>query len=417
MTTELEAPAALRQQRRPISRSQMEVVASRSVAFFGLLFGAQTFPVMLGQVGQLHTGWFWGYNIAIFGGLLLSVGAAMLRRFVRPINTWIAIAYLVSMVTWPLGFIDHANSPNERPWLWFICTVATAAAAIAFTTWVATVYLVLAPSVYGIIRLTPSGGAAPWGMAALDTVYAILLGGAVLIIITMLRGAAATVDAAQATALARYSHAVRQHATEVERVQVDSIVHDSVLTTLISAARAYSPEAMILSGTMAGNAIGHLKAAAAASPVDDSMVGVEELAERITGAAATLSEPFRARIMGIGAWAISVNVAEALYSASVQAMVNSLQHAGPPQSVDRWLRISGVGTDGLEIEIGDTGAGFEIADVPTERLGLRVSIVERVANAGGCANIVTRPGEGTVVSIRWPEWDDKDENSGGEMPL
>ena len=77
MSTEVAAAEPLRQQRRPISRSQMEVVASRSVAFFGLLFGAQTFPVMLGQVAQLQTAWFWGYNVAILGGLLLSVVASL----------------------------------------------------------------------------------------------------------------------------------------------------------------------------------------------------------------------------------------------------------------------------------------------------------------------------------------------------
>ncbi len=39
---------------------------------------------------------------------------------------------------------------------------------------------------------------------------------------------------------------------------------------------------------------------------------------------------------------------------------------------------------------------------PTSGLGLRVSIVERVANAGGQAEIDSAPGEGTVVTIRWP---------------
>ncbi|MBX3090991.1 MAG: hypothetical protein KF801_00600 [Cryobacterium sp.] len=405
MTTSVESTAPPRLQRRPISRSQMEVVASRSVAFFGLLFGAQTFPVMLGQVGVLQPVWFWGYNVAILGGLLVSVLAAMVRRFVRGINIWILVAYLIAIGTWPLAVVDPTAVAKERPWLWFLCTVATAAAAIALSTWAAAFYLVLAPTVYGVIRLTPSGGGAPWDLAALDTVYAILLGGAVLMIITLLRGAAASVDAAQATALARYSNAIRHHATEVERVQVDSIVHDSVLTTLISAARAFSPDAMELSATMASNAIGHLREAAAASPDDDSLVSVEQLASRITGAAETLSAPITARVQGVGAGNVTVQVAEALYSASVQAMVNSLQHAGKDDSVDRWLRITGVGADGLDIEIGDTGAGFDPDDVPVGRLGLRVSIVERVASAGGRADIASGPGEGTVVSIRWPDAD------------
>src|SRR5690606_10979367 len=68
---------------------------------------------------------------------------------------------------------------------------------------------------------------------------------------TMLRGAAATVDAAQATALSGYIDAVREHATEVERVQVDAIVHDSVLTTLLSAGKAHDPESQAMAARMA----------------------------------------------------------------------------------------------------------------------------------------------------------------------
>ncbi len=393
-----------------MSRIQVEVVASRSVAFAGLLFAAQTFPVMLGQAPLLHTSWLWFYIVMIFGGLLLGFVAALVRRFVRSANTFIALGYLVAMATWPVASLDPGAIAHERPWLWYLCTISTAAAAIAFTRWWATLYLVVAPSVYGIIRLTPSGGAAPWDLAALDTVYAILLGGAVLIIVTLMRDAAASVDAVHATALARYAHAVRQHATEVERVQVDSIVHDSVLTTLISAARAFSPEGMALSATMASNAVGHLTAAAAATPDDESLVSVDDVSQRIAGAAATLSAKFTTRITNVGAGTVSFQVAEALYSAAVQAMVNSLQHAGSGDTVKRWLRISGVDADGLDIEIGDTGVGFDVDAIPAGRIGLCISIVERVANAGGGANISSSPGEGAVVSIRWPEGD-----SGGEV--
>lgn len=402
MSTEGSVSAAFEQVRRPFSRVRMEVVASRSVAIVGLLFGAQTLPVMLGQVDVLQPAWFWIYNVAIFGGLLLGVGAAIARRFVTPVNAWIALSYLVAVATWPIAYVGAESSSRERPWLWFMCTIATAAAAIAFNRWLAFIYLLVAPTVYGIIRQTPAGGGAPWDLAALDTVYAILLGGAVLTIITLLRDAAASVDTAQATALARYAHAVRQHATEVERVQVDSIVHDSVLTTLISAARAYSPEAMTLSATMAGDAMGHLTEAASTTPEDESSVSVSEVAERLASTAATFPTPFKVRVMGVGAGAVSTLVAESLYSAGVQAMVNSLQHAGSESAVKRWLRITGVDADGLDIEVGDTGAGFDTEAVPHERLGLRVSIVERVTNAGGEVSISSKIGEGAVVSIRWP---------------
>ncbi|MET4782102.1 ATP-binding protein [Glaciihabitans sp. UYNi722] len=394
-----------RQPHNPISRRQIETVVSRSVAIFGLAFGAQSVPAMLGQMSEIQTVWYYVMAIGIFGGLVASIVASFARRLVRFINGYIALAYLVALVIWPFVARDPGMVADDRPWLWLLCTVGTSAAAVAFSTWAATVYLVLAPVVYGIVRITPSGGGKTWESAALDTAYAIILGGAVLILITLLRQAAASVDNAQSTALDRYAHAVRQHATEVERVQVDSIVHDSVLTTLLSAARAYTPEAKELSTRMARNAMGHLKDAAATSPDDDATVSMDQLAHRIVGATATLSAPFELKTAHIENGVIPVQSAEAVYSAAVQAMVNSLQHAGAGDDVRRWLTIQASVGGGIQVDVGDTGAGFDVDSVPTERLGLRVSIIERVANAGGTVEVESSAGRGTVISIVWPHPD------------
>ncbi|GAB3029671.1 hypothetical protein GCM10027052_02080 [Parafrigoribacterium mesophilum] len=405
------SPAALHpathpaQSHKPASRSQIDIVISRSVAIFGLIFGAQTVPAVFGQASQLSESWLFGFVVALFGGLLLAVVASVVQRFVRAVNIYIAVVYLIAMVTWPWGVLDVAATSAGRPWLWYLCTLATAAAAVALSTWMATLYLIVAPLAYALIRVTPSGGGAQWQSALLDAVYAIILGGAVLILMTLLRSAAASLDAAQTTALARYSHAVRQHATEVERVQVDSIVHDSVLTTLLSAASAYDADSKALAGRMAEQAIGHLKDAAAVAPDDAASVALSQVATRIIGATATLSAPFALHSQPVAEGGIPVQAADAVYSASVQAMVNSLQHAGSAPSIERWLSVSGTGTGGLEVQVGDTGVGFDPDDVQVGRLGLRVSILERVTNAGGSVRIDSSPGAGTIITILWPATD------------
>jgi signal transduction histidine kinase len=57
---------------------------------------------------------------------------------------------------------------------------------------------------------------------------------------------------------------------------------------------------------------------------------------------------------------------------------------------------------GILVEIGDTGRGFSMSSIPTERLGVRVSIIERVTNAGGSVEIISAPDHGALVSVRWP---------------
>jgi signal transduction histidine kinase len=395
------APPRGRQVRNPLSLRRVETAVSRSAAGFGIAFLAQSAPALFGQLHTTHPAW----NLVFVPGLLLSVlftiVAAILRRFVRPAFTLFAGVYLVGLVSWPFAILHPDEIGTDSFWLYGIMTVATSMAAIGLhIRWAAT-YLVAIPLIYAIIRLTPPGGSVDLSRAALDSVFALLLGGVITIIFYMLRTAAAAVDRAQQTALERYSHAVRQHAIEAERVQVDAIVHDSVLTTLLSAARAYTPEAKELAATMAGNAIGHLREAVAVSPDQDAMVPAGVLAGRISEAAGTMSQPVEVRTHHLGRVSVPIPVAEAIYSAAVQGMVNSLQHAGP--SVERWVEVRGAGPNGLVVEVGDDGGGFDPATVPTERLGVRVSILERMSSAGGHAEIESAPGRGTRVTLHWPD--------------
>ncbi|HEV7948916.1 MAG TPA: ATP-binding protein [Glaciihabitans sp.] len=392
-----------KQARNPISRRQVEAIISRSVAVFGIVFGAQTVPAVLSQMPLAQPGWNAVAVTAVFASLIVALIASLVRRGVRAAHGVASAIYLIALLSWPSAVIDPALvSSSTNHWLYSLLTVATATAAIGFSTWVATAYLFVVPVIYGVLRLTPAGGSVSPVQSTFDVIYAIILGGAVMIIVTMLRQAAASVDSAQATALDRYGHAVRQHATEVERVQVDAIVHDSVLTTLLTAARAYTPEAMALSARNAANAIDHLHSAATIGPDDGTTVRLRDVARRIQDAANGMSSPMELRLRDIGPRSMPIQAAEAVYSAAMQAMVNSLQHAGKSDDVHRWLSIYGVGIDGIQVEMGDNGVGFDIAAVPIERLGVRVSIIDRVANAGGLATIDSAVGRGTTVVIRWP---------------
>jgi signal transduction histidine kinase len=385
----------------PISRKQVEIVLSRSVAVGSLVFAAQTLPALLAQLHETDPVWSITIIVVLFVGLIVALICSIAVRFVRISQGIVAVFYVVALVSWPFAVLSpHMETDNQ--WLYYLVTVGTSTAAIAFSTRLAAAYLFVVPSLYGIIRMTPDGGSEEIPHAILDSVYSIILGGAVIIIVTMLRQTSSNVDIAQGTALERYGHAVRHHATEVERVQVDSIVHDSVLTTLISAARAYTPEGMELAAVMAGNAIGYLHDAALVQPDDGSTVRLRMISKRIVDAAAGMAKPFELRVTDVGPRSIPSSVGDAVFASAVQAMVNSVQHAGEAPDIGRWVSVKAVRPGGIEVEVGDTGRGFDVSSVPTERLGVRVSIVERVSNAGGTVNLASTPGKGAVVTVRWP---------------
>ena len=386
--------------RNPLSLVRVMTAIARTAAGFGVAFLLQSVPAMIDQLPNMNPAW----SVVMVGSLVASLAAtvvvSVVDRGLRIGHVTFAVVYLIALVSWPFAVVDPAAAPGpDSYWLYYTLTIATAMATVGLGIRLATVYVVLAPLIYGVIRITPAGGGVTITQAVLDSVYAIILGGAITIITAILRSAASSVDRAQATALERYGHAVRQHAIEAERVQVDAIVHDSVLTTLLSAARAETVEAKELAAHMAGNAIGHLRDAVSEVPQGDAEVSVAALANRIADAAAALSEPVEVDSDGVRPGRVPVAVAEAVYSAAVQAMVNSLQHAGG--GTRRWAIVRG-GAEDLLVEVGDRGAGFDPDAVPTERLGVRVSILERVASVGGVAVIDTVLGEGTVVSLRWP---------------
>ena len=343
--------------------------------------------------------------MAVLYGAIVGLAVATVTKVaVRTASLAFALLYALALVAWPFLVDDPAALDGAAPWLYYLCTVATTAAVVAVLPVWAAAYTLVVPAVYGVIRLLPSGGDAGPLLAVLDAMYAVVLGVVVLVIVTMLRQTAGAVDAAQEAALERYDVAARLHANESERVKVDALVHDSVLTTLLSAAAASTPEQQQLAARMARDAVQRLDEAGATGPRALDRVGLPVLVRRLRAALTTFTTPFTVRVVNAGGVELPVEAVEALYSAAVQAMVNSLQHADEPGlSTRRELRIRGVRAGGCVIEIADNGRGFAMDRVPAERLGLRVSIEERMVNAGGMANIESRIGHGTTVTVAWPQ--------------
>lgn len=385
----------------PLTRARMERLAARAVAGFSCVFGLQVIPVILTQSPHLDA----VYTIVVAVVLLASLAwlavASGIGRTVRTAGLVFCVGFLLAVAFWHEGISDSGYFDGERPWLWYLLTVSTACAALVMPFALAAAYTVAAPVLYGVALATTAGSGA-LKTAVLDALYAAIFASVLLAIMTMLRQAATQVDARQAAALSRYEIAVRAHALEAERVEVDAIVHDSVLTTLLSAASARTQRAMSIAASMATDALGHLDTSAPLARPGRTLdeIAASRLRDRIVSAARSLTVPFSIVPRSRTDTRIPVGVAEALYSATVQAMVNSVQHAGG-MLVRRSLSVEATDDGGVLIVVADDGNGFDPESVPPERLGLEVSIRERVALAGGEAYIESSPSKGTSVRLRW----------------
>jgi signal transduction histidine kinase len=88
----------------------------------------------------------------------------------------------------------------------------------------------------------------------------------------------------------------------------------------------------------------------------------------------------------------------ALLAATREAAVNAAKHSGA-ERIDLFAEVR---PEAVELFVRDTGQGFDPAAVAPDRRGLRDSIRGRMERAGGTAEVITSPGEGTEVELRLP---------------
>jgi signal transduction histidine kinase len=122
-----------------------------------------------------------------------------------------------------------------------------------------------------------------------------------------------------------------------------------------------------------------------------------ELADDIEAAAAELGADVEVhRDIAADSSPLPGRVARALALAATQAVANALQHAG-----GAGLGVAVVAdNERLRVEVHDAGEGFDLAAIPDDRLGIRASIVARIAAVGGVADIESGP-HGTTVRLTW----------------
>jgi signal transduction histidine kinase len=86
---------------------------------------------------------------------------------------------------------------------------------------------------------------------------------------------------------------------------------------------------------------------------------------------------------------------EALVQAAREAMTNAAKFAGSAR-VDLYAEIE---VQRVEVFVRDRGVGFDLAQVPPDRRGVRDSIFARMQRHGGRALVHSSPGQGTEVEL------------------
>lgn len=314
----------------------------------------------------------------------------------------VAIVALVGLLSWPLHLIDSANLPEDfQPWIWWTLGIASVAAGTSLRFSFGVAYLVVVPLIWIFIRTSELGGSAPLIVAIQDASHVLIFASILVAMVLALRWEAGKVDSANQLAISSAVESARVEAIELERSRMDALVHDSVLTTLLVAARAESSDQVASSQKSAREAIDRLQQAGAEDQLREEMT-LASFFGALEGKITKQSADFIVTVDKLNDLPIPSQIAQALTEATLQAVDNSLKHAGVAN--ERIVRLRGQKA-GLKIVVSDNGRGFRPSQVARDRLGIRSSIIARVEQVGGRAFIDSHPGSGTNVVIEWGQGD------------
>lgn len=351
------------------------------------------------QFPLLHPLWLAG----VAGGLLaLSVlipTYAWRRGSIRIFLGLYAGLLAFGLFTWPLAWTSP-EPPAEAPWLWICLSLGAVCAALVWGVRVGLGYTLVILLGFGAIRVTVAGGGIDPLLAAQEAVSSgIIPIGLLLTLNSFLEGVDELDESLAASQHAEKGMMLERTLVEHRRM-LDGIIHDQVMTALVAAVHDDRPPAQVVS--LAQQALTTLESAAA--PPDDAQpVTADNLGRLLRDVVASVSEEAQVTVhtAPLAQWQIAAPVASLVSRAVREAVVNATKHAHA-SSIDVDVRPGAVGDLViLEVSVIDDGLGFDPGAVPEGRLGLKVSIAERMRLAGGATNVESVPGQGTTVTLSW----------------
>jgi signal transduction histidine kinase len=288
---------------------------------------------------------------------------------------------------------------------WIVDGVGTGIAAARGPAWGAWTFAVATSVMVGVTH--QQGGSVPVALLLGPLTYCI--GGAVISVAAR-RGFETTQRAVDAVNAAQAAHRVADQRWRARRA-ADRELHDTVLATLTMLSHGgvgVQPDRLIARCVhdLAVLEGGSDRDADGAGDVGSDQVGrvaVVRTADWLTSIAAEASDRdlevvFHGDERSLDAVVVPADAAQALRGAVVECVANVRRHA---QVSLTEIAASLSGGD-LVVMVLDRGRGFEPDDVPVDRMGLRVSVRERVQEVGGTVALWSRRGQGTTIVLRVP---------------
>ena len=329
----------------------------------------------------------------ILPGTFIVLGRVLPLTVMRGLVTAVGIGFVACQLLFPLAMKTDTLANNGTPWLQGFGAVPATLIAVAWGGRITWVFALCQGPIVVVVALAATDNtfiiAVLEGLGA--TVSCAIFAGVSSAVVM----AAARLDAVAQRAREQASLEAGALTREREQSRINAMVHDDIMSVLLSATRVPAPAGL---GAQARGALASVEELAS-SHLGSKPYGPEELIALLR-ATVSHSAPDIDFTYGIDADdVVPREVAAALAEATEEAIRNSLLHAG--DDATRAVTVT-IGPAEIEVVVADNGVGFSPRDVPQRRLGLRVSILERMRMLpGGDARVRAKPGAGTRVTLTW----------------
>lgn len=379
--------------------NQVDRLLGRVFSVTSPVVGLQMFVNAYSQSHLLKPIYFWVsvlLMLATFIGMIISV---WVFDNGKPWYAALSLLTIATLATWEWQVLPGANLPeNFQPWIWWAVGIAAISAFGAFRPSLAVAISFVLPVLFFAVHTRPLGGGADLFTASQDAALSFLFAGTISSLVLVLRYEASKVDRANERATSAAIVAATASAVEAERARVDALVHDSVLTTLLVAGQAATDADGEAAAQLASDAIERLESAQTERLAPDESISIASLFSALESSIKKGFEGIAIKVEGANDQKISSIVASALTGATLQALANSVSHAG--NAVERTVSLKAV-RSGIKIVVKDNGRGFRPSKVIKSRLGLKLSVIDRVESVGGRVFIDAKPGVGATIVIEW----------------
>ncbi|MCB2412469.1 ATP-binding protein [Demequina sp. TTPB684] len=383
------------------ARARLERLLYSSVGFAALIYGGVLYAGsggISGQTPQLAPWYGWGLiAIAIVMPATLGILTwVMSRRAVRRFAGTTALLFLVSMMVFPFGLSTPTLMDNATPWYQGIHALHGMIAATAWQRRSIWVYGLGHGVIIGVVQnaVREDATKAAFLDGAGSLVFIIILMAATLGVV----GAADRLDHASELARAQAARTAAGRTREREETRINAMVHDDIMSVLLTASRENPPDSLRDQARVAIASITSLETRDASARVYSNKETAQALLE-VVERVAPLTQVVHQEAGDIE---VPADVVTALSDALAEALRNSVRHAGL-EGGDVPRRVTIAADDrGLVVTMEDEGKGFNTRAVQSRRLGISLSIIERMSMVeGGSGDVASRLGEGTTVTLTW----------------